>query len=79
MTQSAYAKGIGEWLLSNREALGLSQADLAAAVGASRAAIATWEAGTSLMSAYSHAKLRAYFKQQKDLRAVVPAAEVAEL
>jgi transcriptional regulator with XRE-family HTH domain len=69
MTQEAYSKQIGDWILAERDALSISQAELAAHVGVSQQAIATWEKGASSISAYSHAKLRAFFKQQRSLRA----------
>jgi transcriptional regulator with XRE-family HTH domain len=68
MTQNAYAKSVGEWIRTQREALGLSQADVARDIGASQSSLCKWESGDALLSSYSHAKLRGYFKQQKDLR-----------
>lgn len=68
MTQNAYTKSVGEWIQAQRESLGLTQEEVSRDIAVSQSTLCRWEAGTSLMSAYSHAKLRGYFKQQKDLR-----------
>jgi transcriptional regulator with XRE-family HTH domain len=75
MTQSVYAKTVGDWIQAQRKSLNLSQAEVASVVGVSRTSLCKWESGDVVLSSYSHAKLRAYFKQQRSMRAADPGAE----
>lgn len=79
MSQNEYTRSVGEWLQTQRESLGLTQDQVSRDIGVSQPALCRWEAGTSLMSSYSHAKLRAYFKLQRDIRdAELPVDQAAE-
>lgn len=78
MTQNAYAKSVGEWIQAQREALGLSQEEVARDIAVSQTSICRWESGASLLSSYSHAKLRAYFKQQREFSATVQQPEAVD-
>jgi DNA-binding XRE family transcriptional regulator len=77
MTQSAYTLKIAEWIAEQRNELSISQAELAIAIGVSQASIVNWERGASTLSAYSYAKLKAYFKQQRSARGLDAKAEAA--
>jgi len=65
MTRNAYSQGVAEWIREQRKTLGISQEELAEAVGVSQSSITNWEAARGMISSHSHALLKAYFKQQR--------------
>jgi transcriptional regulator with XRE-family HTH domain len=64
MKRAEYIATIAADIKRQRLALGFSQGDLAAAIGVSPSAVAGWEKGAGVLSAYSHALLKGYFKKQ---------------
>jgi transcriptional regulator with XRE-family HTH domain len=50
--ESAYYKGLGEWILLKRRALGMTQIDMAQTFDVHSSAVQRWEAGRSRVSAY---------------------------
>ena len=65
MTDKAYAKTFGAGLRDRRKALGISQAELAAAIGVTGATISNWESGRTSLRAFDEKRLRRYFKWAK--------------
>ncbi len=61
MTERVFAERIGEWIKASREKAGMSQKELAVAIGVSDAAISGWENRRSKISAYHDRKLRRLF------------------
>jgi predicted transcriptional regulator len=72
----AFIASTGTELLCQRKALGLSQSELAQAIGVSASAIASWERGVGVMSAYSHHLLRQFFKDTQAQRQLHAAGDV---
>lgn len=56
---------MNNWIKTNREALGLSRAELAKAVGASKASVGFWETGKVVPSAAYRDRLTAFFKENE--------------
>ena len=68
MTEAVFTAELARWVREQRAALGMTQEELADAIGVSDASISNWESGSRRMSAYAHACLRAHFRQQGKLR-----------
>lgn len=68
MSETAYMRDLGAWIATQRKGLGMKQSELAEAIGVSQGSIWGWENGKRNITAYSHAKLKAFFKQQKAVR-----------
>lgn len=64
MTKGEYLRQQSTELKRQREALGLSQEAVGDGIGVSAAAIAVWEKGERVMSAYSALLLRLFFKRK---------------
>lgn len=58
MGEQTYLKMTGEWIRQQREALGLSQADLAQRLGMSSTAVSKWERGDAEPSRKSQQAIR---------------------
>jgi transcriptional regulator with XRE-family HTH domain len=59
------------WLRTQREALGMSRANLADALGVSPRTIANWETGRTTMNAERYAQLRRYLRARGRARVKV--------
>jgi ribosome-binding protein aMBF1 (putative translation factor) len=59
--RSQYNREVGEWIRKERKARGISQAELAAAIGVSQNSISFWERGVAAISAMAHDQLRHFF------------------
>lgn len=68
LNRELFRKTLADWLLRNRLALGLSQLEVADAIGASDASLSKWERGLHDISAYFERRLRSYFRAQWDAR-----------
>lgn len=64
MTTQEYKEAVGEWIRRQRIALGVPQASLAEAIGASEGSISRWELGQGVLNSYHHHKLKTYFRAQ---------------
>lgn len=64
MKREEYITTVAAEIKRQRLALGFSQGDLATAIGVSPSSIASWEKGKGVLSAYSHALLKGFFKKQ---------------
>ena len=62
MSQDQYAIAVGVWIKEQRAELGVTQPELAEAMGVSQASISGWENGTTSLSSWSHTKLRNFFR-----------------
>jgi transcriptional regulator with XRE-family HTH domain len=65
VTPAEYRVSRGSWIRRNRLALGLTQEELADVTGVSEASISRWEMGRGEMRAFSHDRLKAYFKTRR--------------
>jgi transcriptional regulator with XRE-family HTH domain len=74
MSDTAYMKRVGDWMVAQRAMLGVTREEVASAIGVSSASIWNWENGKRTINSYSHAKLKAYFKKQLKLRSADVAA-----
>jgi len=61
---------LGKQMRALRVELGLTQQDLAAALGCSDATVSDYERGVTMMDAHSLATLKAYFKRQHENRGI---------
>lgn len=77
MSAARSVETLGEWLRSERVALGLTQTELARGVQVSRASIGDWESARKVMNALAHARLRQYFKWKRTQIDAVNAKESA--
>jgi predicted transcriptional regulator len=77
MSRGEYSQLLSGWMRRQRAALGVSQADLAWAVGVAQATISSWELGMALPDVYTHKLIKNYFKQQWKLREDAAAALAA--
>ena len=77
MSRAEYLQAIAADLKRQRQALGLSQDDVALGVGVAGASVSGWESGKRMPSAYSRDRLKAFFKQQWIERQTLAAREVA--
>jgi DNA-binding transcriptional regulator YiaG len=68
VTVADYATGLGGWICAERRVLDIKQAELAEAMDVTVSTVSNWETGKALLSALSHARLRAYFRQQRKAR-----------
>lgn len=75
MTRAEYLTEQGASLKRRRTELGLSLRDVGDGIGASESAVALWEKGRFVMSAYSALLLRMYFKRKWHERGEMLAAE----
>jgi transcriptional regulator with XRE-family HTH domain len=64
VSESAWRETVGKAIRRQRLAFGMTQGDLAHAIGASGASISCWESGNSTLSAYWHAKLKTFFADE---------------
>lgn len=62
---SSYATSIGKEIRAEREAVEMTQADLAEAIDVSDSTISNWERGTATISALSLARLKAIFREKR--------------
>ena len=63
MSRNDWKQAVGDSIRRQRLALGLTQAEVAGAVDASVASISAWESGRGEMGAYTHERLKAYFRK----------------
>lgn|GEM_PF-2364265 len=77
MSKRAYMVSAGDELRRSRRDLGLTQAQVAEAIGVSASSINSWENGTGgVMSAYSHDLLHRFFKEAQAQRQLEAAGDV---
>jgi transcriptional regulator with XRE-family HTH domain len=62
MTEQIFAESLGARILRLREERGLTQLQVAAAVGVRRATLSGWERGTRKISAFHLSKIEQFFK-----------------
>ena len=67
---SAFMQRVGEWIREERKALGITQGEVAKAIGVSDSTVSSWECGEAMMSAAAHVWLQNYFKRQRQMRPV---------
>jgi transcriptional regulator with XRE-family HTH domain len=80
VNKAAYVTAIAADIKRQRVALGLTVADVARGIEVSEAAVRNWESGNGVMSAYSLALLRRFFKQKwADSQETDPAAASSQV
>ena len=67
MTEQIYQQNFGEWMREQRDELGVKQSDLAARLGVSDRSVQNWERGLARMSAYTERRIRAVFRQEREV------------
>lgn len=68
MSGKEFQLKVGEDLRAQRVDLGLTQQEIAEAVGCSDSAISRWETGEANMSAATFARLKAFFRTERTER-----------
>jgi len=76
MTKQAYEQDVAKEIRKQREALGLTQAWLAQAVGTSAATVSRWEKGERRVGLYAHKRIKVLFRQEREAQAAANRAAV---
>lgn len=63
MSDQDYMAALGPKIQAKRNALGLTQAEVAEVLNVSLSAVSNWEAGSAVIGAPMLARLEAYFRQ----------------
>ena len=66
---------VGEWMREQRAKLNIRQSDVAAALGCSVSTVSGYERGEIMISIYSHAVLKTYFRREWTNRTKPPLAK----
>jgi DNA-binding transcriptional regulator YiaG len=66
VTEENYAVALGERIRKERVLLGLSQGELAEAMGVALGTMGNWERGDVSISKYNHGRLSAFFRRRRE-------------